>query len=111
MSVPGKWRVFPDLSPVLNPQRIAALLTPKTTLRRAPKSGQAAIGRHQLIWFAIPLLTKKRHQPIGGSRMLRRHLITSMAALAAATLAGPAAAQDSVKIGLILPMTGQQAST
>jgi branched-chain amino acid transport system substrate-binding protein len=43
--------------------------------------------------------------------MLRRHLITSMAALAAAALAGPAAAQDSVKIGLILPMTGQQAST
>ena len=43
--------------------------------------------------------------------MLRRHLITSMAALAAAALAGPAAAQDTVKIGLILPMTGQQAST
>src|SRR5687767_15046732 len=43
--------------------------------------------------------------------MLRRHLITSMAALAAAALASPAAAQDSVKIGLIVPMTGQQAST
>jgi branched-chain amino acid transport system substrate-binding protein len=43
--------------------------------------------------------------------MLRRHLITSMAALAAAIVAGPAAAQDSVKIGLIVPMTGQQAST
>ena len=43
--------------------------------------------------------------------MLRRHLITSMAALAVAAFAGPAAAQDTVKIGLILPMTGQQAST
>src|SRR5262245_6862012 len=43
--------------------------------------------------------------------MLRRHLITSMAALAVAGFAGPATAQDTVKIGLILPMTGQQAST
>src|SRR5262245_31311754 len=43
--------------------------------------------------------------------MLRRHLITSMAALAVAGFAGPAAAQDTVKIGLIVPMTGQQAST
>ena len=43
--------------------------------------------------------------------MLRRHLITSMAALAVAAFAGPAAAQDTVKIGLIVPMTGQQAST
>ena len=43
--------------------------------------------------------------------MLRRHLITSMAALAVAAFAGRAAAQDTVKIGLIVPMTGQQAST
>jgi len=43
--------------------------------------------------------------------MLRRYLITSLAALAAAAFAGPAAAQDTVKIGLIVPMTGQQAST
>jgi branched-chain amino acid transport system substrate-binding protein len=43
--------------------------------------------------------------------MLRRHLITSMAALTVAAFAGPASAQDTVKIGLIVPMTGQQAST
>ena len=43
--------------------------------------------------------------------MFRRHLIVSLAALTAAAFAGPAAAQDTVKIGLIVPMTGQQAST
>ncbi len=41
-----------------------------------------------------------------------RKLITGIAALAAgAMLAGAAQAQNTVKIGLILPMTGQQAST
>ena len=41
-----------------------------------------------------------------------RKLITGIAALAAGTmLAGAAQAQNTVKIGLILPMTGQQAST
>ena len=44
--------------------------------------------------------------------MLRRQLLSTAALLAAsAMLASPAAAQDTVKIGLILPMTGQQAST
>src|SRR2546423_13778115 len=44
--------------------------------------------------------------------MLRRHLVSSVGAIAAsAFLSYPAAAQDSVKIGLIVPMTGQQAST
>src|SRR5258708_22550397 len=44
--------------------------------------------------------------------MLRRQFLSTAALLAAgALLAGPAAAQDTVKIGLILPMTGQQAST
>ena len=44
--------------------------------------------------------------------MLRRQLTTVLAAMAAGTLvAGNAFAQDTVKIGLILPMTGQQAST
>src|SRR5256714_3989891 len=44
--------------------------------------------------------------------MLRRHLVSSVGAIAAAVLLGqPAAAQDTVKIGLIVPMTGQQAST
>jgi branched-chain amino acid transport system substrate-binding protein len=39
-------------------------------------------------------------------------LVAGSAALALAALTmGPAAAQDAVKIGLILPMTGQQAST
>ena len=43
--------------------------------------------------------------------MLRRQFLLSAAALASALLAYPAAAQDTVKIGLIVPMTGQQAST
>ena len=44
--------------------------------------------------------------------MLRRQMLLSAAALAAgALLSHQAAAQDTVKIGLIIPMTGQQAST
>src|ERR1700682_4554983 len=43
--------------------------------------------------------------------MLRRQMLFSAAAIASALLATAATAQDSVKIGLILPMTGQQAST
>src|SRR3954462_3547305 len=44
--------------------------------------------------------------------ILRRHMLMSAAALAAgAMIAAPAAAQDTVKIGLIVPMTGQQPST
>src|SRR3954463_5672629 len=44
--------------------------------------------------------------------MLRRQMLMSAAAVAAgAFLTYPAAAQDTVKIGLIIPMTGQQAST
>ena len=45
--------------------------------------------------------------------MDRRHALTTVAALAAASLAGRAAAQNKApfKIGFILPMTGQQAST
>ena len=44
--------------------------------------------------------------------ILRRHLLLSAAAVTAgAFLAQPAAAQDTVKIGLIVPMTGPQAST
>ncbi|MBV9519430.1 MAG: ABC transporter substrate-binding protein, partial [Hyphomicrobiales bacterium] len=40
-----------------------------------------------------------------------KFLKTVLALLAAAFWSGAAAAQDTVKIGLILPMTGQQAST
>jgi branched-chain amino acid transport system substrate-binding protein len=44
--------------------------------------------------------------------MVRTKITAALAALAAGTLIGGAAfAQDTVKIGLILPMTGQQAST
>ena len=44
--------------------------------------------------------------------MSLRNSVSGIASLALATLfAGSAFAQDSVKIGLILPMTGQQAST
>ena len=44
--------------------------------------------------------------------MLRRQLLSGFAVFAVgALLANPALAQDTVKIGLILPMTGQQAST
>jgi branched-chain amino acid transport system substrate-binding protein len=41
--------------------------------------------------------------------MLRKRLVAALAAVALS--AGAAAAQDAIKIGLILPMTGQQAST
>ena len=43
--------------------------------------------------------------------MLRRQFLLSTALIAGGLLSLPAAAQDSVKIGLIVPMTGQQAST
>src|SRR2546429_8263474 len=44
--------------------------------------------------------------------MLRRQVVSGFAVIAAgAILSQPAAAQDTVKIGLIIPMTGQQAST
>src|SRR5205807_2620013 len=44
--------------------------------------------------------------------MLRRQLLSGFAVVAAAAfLANPSLAQDTVKIGLIVPMTGQQAST
>ena len=44
--------------------------------------------------------------------MLRRQLLSGVTVIAAgAFLIHPAAAQDTVKIGLIVPMTGQQAST
>ena len=43
--------------------------------------------------------------------MLRRQFLSSVAIVASAFLNYPAAAQDTVKIGLIVPMTGQQAST
>ena len=43
--------------------------------------------------------------------MARRISKAVLAFFAAALWSGAATAQDSVKIGLILPMTGQQAST
>jgi branched-chain amino acid transport system substrate-binding protein len=43
--------------------------------------------------------------------MHRRSILKGVAALALLTVPGASWAQDSVKIGLILPMTGQQAST
>ncbi len=44
--------------------------------------------------------------------MLRRQLVLGLAAGAAgALLTSPALAEDTIKIGLIIPMTGQQAST
>jgi branched-chain amino acid transport system substrate-binding protein len=42
---------------------------------------------------------------------MNRRLLLQIAAAAALAMPGAALAQDTVKIGLILPMTGQQAST
>ncbi|MFL5028505.1 MAG: ABC transporter substrate-binding protein, partial [Xanthobacteraceae bacterium] len=42
---------------------------------------------------------------------MHRYLVSGLAAFALAAVAGDALAQDAVKIGLILPMTGQQTST
>src|SRR6185437_9142340 len=46
-----------------------------------------------------------------GKQMLRREDVTIAAAAALAVVPSVASAQETVKIGLILPMTGQQAST
>ena len=43
--------------------------------------------------------------------ILRRHLLLGAAAIASALASLPAAAEDTVKVGLIVPLTGQQAST
>jgi branched-chain amino acid transport system substrate-binding protein len=52
----------------------------------------------------------RRHHPVQETRMINRRL--HLLALAAAALAGGAQAQsDTVKIGVILPMTGPSAST
>src|SRR4051812_38231584 len=48
----------------------------------------------------------------GGEKMsIRRHMLLAASAVAGVLALVPAHAQDSVKIGLILPMTGGQAST
>src|SRR4029079_5910415 len=44
-------------------------------------------------------------------KLMNRRMLLQMAAAAALDMPGAAMAQDTVKIGLILPMTGQQAST
>src|SRR4026209_918580 len=76
---------------------------------------KARYGEHGKRAFAF---RRDDHGPLGKNTyleemtMLRRQMLLSAAALAAgAVFAGPAAAQDTVKIGLIVPMTGQQAST
>src|SRR6185369_8854924 len=49
---------------------------------------------------------------VGRIRMLHKRMISSLAGVALATLTATGVyAQDTVKIGLILPMTGQQTST
>jgi hypothetical protein len=63
-------------------------------------------------WTSNYLAAAKGRSRAGGSGMLRRNVVSRLAVLALGTLAaGAAAAQDAVKIGLILPMTGQQTST
>src|SRR5437764_1054562 len=57
-----------------------------------------------------PAPLKKTHAE-GGNTMLRRQFLLSTALIAGALVSLPAAAQDTVKVGLIVPMTGQQAST
>src|SRR6185295_17906172 len=58
------------------------------------------------------LAKKKSSAQLEDFTMLRRHLLSGLAAAAAGVfLASPALAQNTVKIGLIVPMTGQQAST
>src|SRR5204863_1173050 len=54
---------------------------------------------------------EKRNRPTEDPTMLRRQFLSSVAIIASAFLSYPATAQDTVKIGLIVPMTGQQAST
>ena len=46
-----------------------------------------------------------------GRKLMNRRMLLQIAAAALLAMPGGASAQDTVKIGLILPMTGQQAST
>src|SRR5450432_3392410 len=53
-----------------------------------------------------------RQRPTGGNNMtIRRQILLAAGTVAGALTVMPAQAQDAVKIGLILPMTGGQAST
>jgi branched-chain amino acid transport system substrate-binding protein len=63
-------------------------------------------------WTSNYLAAPTGRSRAGGNGMLRRNVVSGLAVVALGTLAaGAAAAQDAVKIGLILPMTGQQTST
>src|SRR5436190_3822576 len=69
------------------------------------------IPRYQSAGTGGPCPLKKLNRPTEDPTMLRRRFLLSTALIAGGFLSLPAAAQDSVKIGLIVPMTGQQAST
>src|SRR5580692_3291695 len=60
-------------------------------------------------WLCQSQLSKIRHFREG--TMSRRYLLTAFAAVLTCSAAAGASAQDAVKIGFILPMTGQQQST
>jgi branched-chain amino acid transport system substrate-binding protein len=60
-------------------------------------------------WLCQSQLSKIRHFREG--TMSRRYLLTAFAAALTCSAAAGASAQDAVKIGFILPMTGQQQST
>jgi branched-chain amino acid transport system substrate-binding protein len=60
-------------------------------------------------WLCQSQLSKIRHFREG--TMSRRYLLTAFAAVLTCSAAAGASPQDAVKIGFILPMTGQQQST
>src|SRR5205807_1903669 len=99
---PGNVQAFPGLS------RFAADgIRATRTLSGAGCDGWAAGFRTIVAALKTQEKTFRRNTMI-----LRRHLLLGATALTAAALASlPAAAEDTVKVGLIVPLTGQQAST
>src|SRR4029079_17792753 len=81
-----------------------------TCTRCARRSPKPACATSTIQTTSDRAAVRKIEDQHGRNDMKRRTLLGLMAA-AALGLPGGAMAQDTVKVGLILPMTGQQAST
>src|SRR6185295_12144938 len=88
------------------------MVVPKAAFPRL-KSALRSTTRTAAALGALPgTLSRQARKPNRRITMLRRQMLLGSAAIAAAALINqPAAVQDTIKIGLIVPMTEQQAST
>ena len=99
MPVPGKWQAFPG--PWCCRMPLFGLPNPRYRERR--NGGQLR---------RLASRSKKLDRPTGGTPNVTPTIPFERRGRSPSALAAyPAAAQDTVKIGLIVPMTGQQAST